>query len=232
MLAPFGPAHQDDPFGDWPQWRKNMGLGPHRGQDFNRLPEGTPIPASGTGRVVHIEWNNVLGHVVVVQYGNVYIGYCHMRDRTHLYLGNTVSAGDTVGLLGNSGSASTGAHLHMTASYYNGSPGTVRVVDPMQFFSGSVPAGGGTNPIGEDEMNDQDRQQFQILAATVNAMSAKVANIDAWVSEGGPGVDKGLAKPGTVASRVINLDRQLTGANGWKVNLVQHALDIKRKLGI
>lgn len=144
LIAPFPAKHQADPFGDWPQWRKDMGLGPHRGKDFNGLDARTPVPASGTGVVTRSFWNNALGWVVVVAYAvgkrTLYIGYCHLAERG-LPVGAEVELGDTVGLLGNTGSASAGYHLHLTASWEDGDPGTVDVVDPMPFFSTTTTAG-------------------------------------------------------------------------------------------
>ena len=87
LAPPFPTSYWADPFGDWPQWRKDAGLGPHRGLDMNGLPKGTPIPASGRGRVT---WRTnladpettELGHRIVVFYpeANVYLGYSHLHE--------------------------------------------------------------------------------------------------------------------------------------------------------
>ena len=153
LVRPF--ARMVDAFGSWEQWRKDMGLGPHRGCDWEAA-EGTPIPASGVGVVVSEGWNNALGWWVVVRYatplGEVFIGYCHMGTRTTLRYGNWVERGSKLGVVGNTGSASAGAHLHMTASWTNGDPGIVPVIDPMQFFAGSATAGtGSTTPVSNSE---------------------------------------------------------------------------------
>lgn len=154
LSPPFAAKYSDDPFNDWPQWRKDMGLGPHRGKDWS-VPAGTRIPASGDGFCTWEGWNNVLGWCVVIRYktafGQIHFGYCHMQSRSDIRVGSQVTEGDLVGISGNTGSASTGAHLHMTASWSNGDPGTVAVVDPMQFFTGSTPAGSGTTPIPQEE---------------------------------------------------------------------------------
>lgn len=68
---------------------------------------------------------------------------------------------------------------------------------------------------GNSEMNSEEWRQFQVLAANVNKLVERVDNINAWISEGGPGVTEAAAKPGTVAARVINLDRQVTGADNF-----------------
>lgn len=130
-----------------------------------------------------------------------------------------------IGVMGNTGTQYVHAHQE-----YHLPDGTA--VDPLAYMTAA--AGGDYTPLpeGEDEMSPEEWRQFQVLAGTVNTMAARVANIDAWMSEGGPGVDKGTAKPGTVAARVTNIDRQVTGANGFTSNLVQYVLDIKRKLGL
>lgn len=159
LLAPFGPANSADEFGEWPQWRKDMGLGPHRGKDWNGLPFGTPIPASGAGVVT---WRTNftdsqaertdLGHRNVVGYPlgdgrTIYLGNSHLAVNSALNVGDPVVPRQTIALLGNSGLASAGAHLHQTASWTNGDPGIVPTIDPMQFFTGSASAGGGSSLI-------------------------------------------------------------------------------------
>lgn len=146
LFAPFTAEHYADPFGSWEQWRKDRGLGPHRGGDFNGIPWGTPIPASGSGVVV---WRTnmsdaqaertALGHRIVVAYPlgdgrTIRLGYSHLAANPTLAVGSRVALGDPVGLLGNSGSATTGSHLHLTASWTTGDPGTVAVVDPMLYL--------------------------------------------------------------------------------------------------
>lgn len=72
------------------------------------------------------------------------------------------------------------------------------------------------------------------IMGNIRTTMTKVANIDAWMSEGGEGVNAGAAKPGTVASRQINLDRQMTGANGQYVdtNAIARLADIQANMGI
>lgn len=78
------------------------------------------------------------------------------------------------------------------------------------------PVASGAAGIGGAEMNAEEWRQFQVLAGNVNRLMERVDNINAWISEGGPGVEQAAAKPGTVASRVINLDRQVTGADEFE----------------
>jgi murein DD-endopeptidase MepM/ murein hydrolase activator NlpD len=81
---------------------------------------GTPIPALAKGTIVLNQESKILGHVVVLRIADkqgkaAYIGYCHLKE-PGLPVRTKVKAGETVGLVGNSGSASSGPHLHMTVS--------------------------------------------------------------------------------------------------------------------
>lgn len=147
----------DDPFGNHSAFRKSKGFGPHRGDDW--MPgAGARIPASGAGRVVSVTWNGALGWVLVVEYNSlpgVFFGYCHLRDKPSLHAGTRFGFWDTLGIVGNTGSASFGAHLHLTASYTLGSPGWVPVINPMQFFGlNTNTAGGDKTPLNEESLED------------------------------------------------------------------------------
>jgi murein DD-endopeptidase MepM/ murein hydrolase activator NlpD len=91
----------------------------HSGVDWAR-PEGTPIPALANGTIVLQQFSKVLGNVSVLRVMGVdkklyYIGYCHLKAEG-LEVGQKVREGDTIGFVGNTGSASSGAHLHLTVS--------------------------------------------------------------------------------------------------------------------
>lgn len=116
-----------DHFGTHSPERKKMGLGPHRGCDYNGLDpktkkrvykfaKGTPLPAVGDGVIALNKWSAVLGWVVVLKVGKHYFGYCHLDKQSPLKVGTKVKSGDSVGGAGTSGSASSGVHLHFTLS--------------------------------------------------------------------------------------------------------------------
>jgi murein DD-endopeptidase MepM/ murein hydrolase activator NlpD len=98
-----------------------MKMQAHSGTDWAR-PEGTPIKAIARGRVEFVAFSKILGHVLVqrARHKNgqlYYIGYCHLKEAPELEKGHRLVAGQSViGLVGNTGSASTGAHLHATIS--------------------------------------------------------------------------------------------------------------------
>ena len=105
-----------DPFGSHSADRKAMGLGPHRGCDYNGFKAGTALPAVGDGVITLNRWSDVLGWVVVLKVGKHHFGYCHLNKQSPLKVGSAVKSGESVGGAGTSGSASSGVHLHFTLS--------------------------------------------------------------------------------------------------------------------
>lgn len=111
----------------------------HRGVDFS-VAGGTPIKSATDGEVVMEKWSTVLGNVVVVKdpKGRFW-GYCHMREASKLKLGDKVVAGETVvGKVGNTGSASRGAHLHFTCGPDDLSVFQGKVVDPIEVLDREI----------------------------------------------------------------------------------------------
>lgn len=125
MRYPFPSNKVTGHFGTLSEYRRKNGLQPHSGTDW-AMPEGTPIPAIAKGTIKLIQWSEVLGWVVVQtamdKEGKIwYLGYCHLAKKPDYAIGHKVAEGDTVGKIGGgkkfpSGSASTGGHLHATAS--------------------------------------------------------------------------------------------------------------------
>lgn len=123
MKLPFHWRSITGRFGTLSEYRKRKGMQPHSGVDFAQ-PEGTPIPALDRGTIVLQQFSKVLGNVSVLRvYGLdedknkrlYYIGYCHLQ-KPGLPVGTKVKEGDVIGFVSSTGSASTGAHLHMTVS--------------------------------------------------------------------------------------------------------------------
>ena len=92
---------------------------PHRGTDW-AAKRGTPIPAVSAGTVKLVQYSKVLGWVLVqTVYGKDrktrYVGYCHMKIKPTLKVGEKVKMGQTIGKVDTEG-YSTGPHLHATLS--------------------------------------------------------------------------------------------------------------------
>src|SRR5690554_4588276 len=74
---------------------------------------GTPIKATGDGRVVHVGRKGGYGNTVVIKHGQTYQTlYAHMsRYASGIRVGSNVSQGQVIGYVGATGLA-TGPHLH------------------------------------------------------------------------------------------------------------------------
>ncbi|MFL5679063.1 MAG: murein hydrolase activator EnvC family protein [Chloroflexota bacterium] len=87
----------------------------HQGIDMV-APSGTPVHASGQGRVVYVGWNWADGAdpawiVIIAHAGNFQTWYAHLQARYPVHSGQWVYQGQVIGYEGNTGH-STGAHLH------------------------------------------------------------------------------------------------------------------------
>lgn len=127
MKLPFHWRKITGRFGTLSAYRKRNGMQPHSGVDF-AMPEGTPIPAVAQGTIVLQQYSRILGNVTVLRVlaydpkGDrkekelFYVGYCHLKE-PGLPVGTKIwKAEQTIGLVGNTGSATTGPHVHITVS--------------------------------------------------------------------------------------------------------------------
>ena len=114
-------GNRGDERGNMASYRKH----PHRGSDWGKKAaiENKPIHAITNGRVKKIFWSDVLGHCLVQSSGDgFYWLYAHLAAKPALELNAVLEGGKTViGKVGGgaktpSGSASTGAHLHMAGT--------------------------------------------------------------------------------------------------------------------
>lgn len=119
-FEPF-PGNRGDELGNMASYRKH----PHRGSDYGakKAIENKPIKAITNGRVKKVFWSDVLGHCLVQSSGDgINWLYAHLATKPTLEVGAAIVGGETViGLVGGgkntpSGSASTGAHLHMAGA--------------------------------------------------------------------------------------------------------------------
>lgn len=110
-------------------------VGPRWGRTHNGLDiagsniYGQPIVAARAGTVIDAGWNSGgYGNYVMINHGDGFITiYGHMSSVAS-YTGQSVSAGQVIGYVGNTG-RSTGPHLHFEVRL-NGS-----VEDPLDFVS-------------------------------------------------------------------------------------------------
>lgn len=104
----------------------------HNGIDFGGKPVGTPIPTPTGGIVTHSKHYSGYGHLVAVQdhYDKEHL-FAHLDARL-VKVGDKVSRGDTIGLLGNTG-RSTGPHLHYQVNKH-GTKGSNYLCNPDNYI--------------------------------------------------------------------------------------------------
>ena len=121
---PAKPSRISDKFGTHGDVRKKLGLGPHRGLDYS-VQSGTPLLAIGSGRVKNIGETSVLGYFIeisapVIVKGKLEVkifGYYHLLEDQEQFwkVGDPVKGGEVLCKSGNTGTATSGAHLHLMA---------------------------------------------------------------------------------------------------------------------
>ena len=111
MKTPINGARLSSPFGI----RKHPILGynkKHLGTDF-AAPKGTPIMASGTGKIVSAKWCGGGGNCIKIKHNSTYSTiYAHLSKFANtIKAGAKVKQGQIIGYVGSTG-LSTGPHLH------------------------------------------------------------------------------------------------------------------------
>lgn len=103
----------------------------HEGIDLPRA-GGTPVLAAADGTVLEAAFDTSDGNYVLLRHGDMTTKYAHLREYA-VEPGETVFAGDQIGLVGRTGMA-TGDHLHFEVAL----DGTR--VDPLDYLDESVAA--------------------------------------------------------------------------------------------
>ena len=111
MKTPINGARLSSSFG----LRKHPILGynkMHRGTDF-AAPEGTPIMASGSGKIIRARWCGGGGNCIKIRHNSTYSTvYAHLKNFARgIKEGKRVTQGQIIGYVGSTG-MSTGPHLH------------------------------------------------------------------------------------------------------------------------
>jgi murein DD-endopeptidase MepM/ murein hydrolase activator NlpD len=123
----------------------------HHGVDI-AVPRGTPVRAAAAGVVIVALCNAILDgqrygcdhdgspvvsgcgwYVDILHAGRVITRYCHLMSRPAVHVGQSVGAGEVIGLAGSSGNSS-GPHLHFEV-HLNADGGPAGAVDPATFMN-------------------------------------------------------------------------------------------------
>lgn len=102
----------------------------HKGMDFT-APTGTPIYASGNGKIIHATRSSTFGKVIYIDHGYGYKTiYAHMSKMVGRK-GQKVKRGDLIGYVGNTG-RSAAPHLHYEVHKDD------RAVNPIYYYYGDL----------------------------------------------------------------------------------------------
>ena len=84
----------------------------HKGVDY-AAPTGTPVKASGDGKIIHVGNKGGYGKTIILRHGGKYTTlYAHLNGYARgIRSGKKVKQGQTIGFVGSTG-LSTGPHLH------------------------------------------------------------------------------------------------------------------------
>lgn len=96
--------------------------GDHLGIDIKSQTGDKNVYAFASGTVTQSGWNSANGNCVVIAHTisgkTVYSFYGHLQSRS-VSVGQKVSKGSKIGIIGNTGSSSTGVHLHFAITTQN-----------------------------------------------------------------------------------------------------------------
>ena len=96
--------------------------GDHLGVDIKSSTGDTNVYAAASGIVRQSGWNDANGYCVVIEHNvngrKFYTFYGHLSSRS-VSVGTSVSKGTKIGVIGNTGSSSKGAHLHFAVTTQN-----------------------------------------------------------------------------------------------------------------
>ena len=98
----------------------------HSGMDFSAN-IGTPVYATGDGRVIKVGWESGYGKLIKVDHGFGYVTWYAHLNNYKVRVGQRVVRGEVIGEVGNTGK-STGPHLHYEVHLKG------KVVNPVNYY--------------------------------------------------------------------------------------------------
>ncbi len=158
MKTPINGARLSSSFG----MRKHPILGfnkMHRGTDF-AAPEGTPIMASGDGKIIRARWCGGGGNCIKIKHNSTYSTvYAHLKNFARgIREGARVRQGQIIGYVGSTG-MSTGPHLHYEV-IINGKKVNSQT---LKLPSGKV-------------LKNKEREIFEVKKIKLNVLKSKLIN--------------------------------------------------------
>ena len=92
-------------------------------------PKNTPVQAVQGGYVILSDWTLETGYTIGIQHSNNLVTFYKHNSGLLKQVGNYVKTGEPIAIIGNTGSQSTGPHLHLEL-WHNGKP-----IDPNSLIN-------------------------------------------------------------------------------------------------
>ena len=216
VTSPFG--MRKDPMDDT---RQQM----HKGIDL-RADHARVLATEDGGKVVAVsdDARSPGGRSVTVEYvrengGRVQVFCCHL-DSVSVKVGDTVSAGQLLGISGNTGARTTGPHLHLGVKQLS-ADGQKRDMDPVSYLADIASKGGisqqvmynGENVLdkyvttSEERAGEEERREGSVPMEPQDWMRRLLSSEDAGASLGGdPLMDMIVSVFSTLMALALQID--------------------------
>ena len=175
----------------------------HKGIDI-RCNNEALLATENNGKVVKVNQNTNTGggKSVTVEYdradsGKVQVTYMHMSDIS-VKVGDNVQAGQTIGVSGNTGTRTTGPHLHFEVKTV-GSDGTTRNIDPAAYLAEIAQRGNISQTVMYNGQNLLAKYKTEDLPNQANANTNDIdtsLSPEAWMKKILSSEDSGVGMSG------------------------------------
>ena len=150
----------------------------HKGIDLAAA-KGTPVIVPAKGKVISSGFAPVSGNWVKVQHENGYqTVYLHL-DKRNVVAGQELFGGEQLGTVGNTGSASTGAHLHFGVKKYNPTTGAYEFVNPEPYMRDKTQLSS-TSPVLVEKTSSNSKNDMLLTDMVIESRQQLLSLYDAF----------------------------------------------------
>ena len=198
----------------------------HKGMDI-RCDNETVLATEKDGKVVAVndKANTPGGKSVTVEYAReggikVQVSYLHLSS-TSVKVGDTVNAGQQIGVSGNTGTRTTGSHLHLGVKQI-ASDGTGRDMDPAAYLAEIAEKGNirltamhdGQNLLAKYRSENPDSPVIDTSLSPEDWMKKLLSSEDSGIGMGGYGQDPVMEMAMTLFTSLMALAVQIDNKTG------------------
>lgn len=193
----------------------------HKGMDI-RCDNEAVLATEKDGKVVAVNENanTAGGKSITVEYereggDKVQVSYLHLSSSS-VKVGDTVNAGEQIGVSGNTGTRTTGPHLHVGVKQIS-ADGTARDMDPAAYFAEIAGKGNirltamhdGQDLLAKYKSGDPDRPAIDTSLSPEEWMKKLLSSEDSGIGMGGYGQDPVMEMAMTLFTSLMALAVQI-----------------------